>query len=82
MVYYELFFFFLLKKNYLKKVLFKLLSFDTVTKEDIQYNMMVCCTTTWTLGLEYMKDCLHLSTKLFITNKAAFQLQPLWLFGC
>lgn len=40
----------------LKKVLFKLLlSFDTVIKEVIQYNMMVCCTTTWTLGKNIWK---------------------------
>lgn len=45
------FFLFFAEKLKKKKVLFKLLlSFDTVIKEVIQYNMMVCCTTTWTLG--------------------------------
>lgn len=49
-------FFFLFFAEKLKKVLFKLLlSFDTVIKEVIQYNMMVCCTTTWTLGMNIWK---------------------------
>lgn len=36
--------------DFREKSAFKLLSFDTEIKEDIQYNMMVCCTTTWTLS--------------------------------
>lgn len=62
---------------------FKKSAFQTVViilhhiKEDIQYTLWWCVAQPLGLSVRIYstKDCLHLSTNLFITNKAAFQLQ-------
>lgn len=67
----------------MKIFFFKKSAFQTVViiwhhiKQDIQYTLWWCVAQPLGLLVRIYstKDCLHLSTNLFITNKAAFQLQ-------